>query len=78
MTESRACLWLALCVGLSPVRGANPAGGDAVCDTCHTAQTAHFRASPMAQALETVPRCEILKQHPDLSFQDGAYRLAGT
>jgi len=75
MTARGACLWVAFCGGFFPARGANPAGGDAMCSTCHTAQTTHFRATPMAQALDTVSRCEILKQHPDLSFQEGTYRF---
>jgi hypothetical protein len=63
-----ACLWLA------PVMPFIAAAGDAACVTCHTAQTAHFRATPMAQALETVAVSDILKQHPDLAFQEGPYQ----
>jgi hypothetical protein len=53
---------------------ASPMAGDAACVTCHAAQTAHFGATPMAQALERVEICNILKQHPDLSFQEGPYQ----
>ena len=65
----RACSLLAL---LPLV--ASAASGDAVCATCHTAQTSHFRTTPMAQALDTVAACDILKQHPVLTFQEGAYQ----
>lgn len=30
----------------------------------------------MAQALERVETCSILKSHPELTFQEGAYRSA--
>lgn len=66
----RAGLWLVL-PGL-PFLAA--AAGDSPCIACHTAQTTHFRATPMAQALERVEVCNILKQHPDLSFQEGPYQ----
>jgi predicted CXXCH cytochrome family protein len=49
------------------------ASGDSACAVCHAQQTAHFQATPMAQALETVDRCEILRNHPDLQFQEGPY-----
>ena len=65
-----ACLWLLL----PGVPFLAAAAGDAACVTCHAAQTAHFRATPMAQALESVEACNILKQHPDLSFQEGPYQ----
>src|ERR1022692_4499688 len=48
--------------------------GDSVCAQCHRQQAAHFAATPMAQALRTVAESDILKQHPNLSFQEGAYR----
>jgi hypothetical protein len=44
----------------------------ATCATCH-AREAKFAATPMAQALDRVEACEILKQHPDLAFREGAY-----
>ena len=74
-----AGLWLALhgllaLAGLPFLAAASPTAIDAVCITCHAALTAHFRATPMAQALDRVEGCEILKQHPDLSFQEGPYR----
>jgi hypothetical protein len=49
------------------------ASGDSVCAACHSQQTSHFRATPMAQALETIELCDILKNHPDLQFQEGPY-----
>jgi hypothetical protein len=49
------------------------APGDSACAACHAQQTSHFRATAMAQALEAVEHCEILKNHPDLQFQEGPY-----
>lgn len=49
------------------------ASGDAVCATCHAAQSSHFARTPMSQALYTVADCEILRKHPDLQFQEGPY-----
>src|SRR5580658_6068800 len=69
-----ASLWLALPALPFLAAAASPLAGDAGCITCHNAQTAHFRATPMAQALERVDVCDILKQHPDLSFQEGPYQ----
>lgn len=43
---------------------------------CHAAETRHFQMTPMAQALETVADCGILKSHPQLTFQEGSYRSA--
>ena len=53
---------------------ASAASGDAVCATCHSTETSHHLQTPMGQALYTVAACEILKQHPDLQFQEGQYR----
>jgi hypothetical protein len=47
---------------------------DSECVQCHRQQTAHFASTPMALALRTVAECDQLKQHPQLSFQEGAYR----
>lgn len=71
MRLGSACAWLV--VALSCTQSA-AATGDATCATCHNAQASHFRATPMAQALETIAACEILKRHPDLSFQEGPYQ----
>ena len=49
------------------------AAGDSACAACHSQQTSHFRATPMAHAAETVELCDILKNHPDLQFQEGPY-----
>jgi hypothetical protein len=49
------------------------ASGDSACAACHAQQTSHFPATPMAQAAETVDHCSILKNHPDLQFQEGPY-----
>ena len=47
---------------------------DSVCAPCHRQQASHLAATPMGQALRTAPESDILKQNPDLSFQEGAYR----
>ena len=69
-----ACLWLLLPGLPFLTAAASPLAGDAACSACHTTQTAHYRATPMGQALETVAVCNILKQHADLSFQEGPYQ----
>jgi len=53
---------------------ASPPTGDSACTACHTAQATHFRTTPMADALEKVAVCNILIQHPDLSFNEGTYQ----
>lgn len=52
---------------------ASAASGDSVCAACHATESLHFRETPMAGALHTVADCDILKQHPDLQFQEGPY-----
>jgi len=49
------------------------AAGDSACAACHAQETSHFAATPMAHALQTVERCDILKNHPNLQFQEGSY-----
>ena len=49
------------------------APGDSACAVCHKQQASSFHATPMAQALETVESCDILKKHPDLQFQEGPF-----
>ncbi len=49
------------------------AAADSTCAACHAAETSHFSATPMAQALEHVQTCAILQRHPDLSYQEGGY-----
>ena len=51
-----------------------PAPGDAVCTACHITQAKPYRTTPMFDALERVDACAILREHPDLSFQEGPYR----
>jgi Cytochrome c554 and c-prime len=53
--------------------GAATANGDAACGACHSVETAHHRATPMAQALEKVESSAILKNHRELSYQEGPY-----
>ncbi len=56
-----------------PMAAALPEG-DAACAACHATETTHHRATPMAQALEKVETSAILKNHPTLTYQEGAYR----
>ena len=51
-----------------------PAATTAACATCHAAQARTHGATGMANALETVRDCDILKSHPKLTFQEGSYR----
>jgi hypothetical protein len=69
-----ARLWMALSGLPFLAAAAAPFAIDAPCNSCHAAQTAHFRATPMGQALESVAVSDILKQHPNLSFQEGPYQ----
>ncbi len=66
MIRKIAVLMLALTAGA----GAK----DSACATCHQQQATHYAATPMAQALRPVAQCDILRQHPDLRFQEGVYR----
>jgi Cytochrome c3 len=50
------------------------ASSDAVCASCHAREALHFTATPMGHALQTVESCDILKNHPDLQFQEGPYQ----
>ncbi len=50
------------------------AAADSPCAVCHAAQTTHFGATPMARALEKVETSAILTSHPELTFQEGAYK----
>jgi hypothetical protein len=47
--------------------------GSRTCAQCHTFQASTFSATPMAHALETPPRCEVLIKHPRLTFSNGHY-----
>jgi hypothetical protein len=71
--RKRAVRALAVAFAMVPLAVAAPVG-DALCAACHAAETASHHATPMAQALEPVATCGILKGHPQLSFQEGAYR----
>jgi Cytochrome c554 and c-prime len=52
--------------------GVRYVGSDA-CAQCHAYQASTFPATPMARALETPPRCEVLAKHPLLTFRNGPY-----
>ena len=45
--------------------------GAAACATCHRAESGHQSASAMAHALEPVAKCNILRTHPKLVFDEG-------
>lgn len=66
----RWCLCLLLAA--LPLPAAAPA--DAACATCHASVASHFQVSPMALALEKADTAAILREHPDLTFQEGPYR----
>ena len=61
-------------VVLLPALLAAASSSDSACADCHTAESKHFAVTPMAMALEKVSDCAILKAHPDLVFEEGAYR----
>lgn len=65
-----------LCGMLLPAVLAAAPGANSACADCHAAESSHFAATPMAMALERVGDCAILKSHPDLRFEEGAYRTA--
>jgi hypothetical protein len=44
-----------------------------MCASCHSAELATQRSTPMAKALERVPQCRILHQHPTLTVRLGRY-----
>jgi hypothetical protein len=43
------------------------------CAGCHPAQAKPHPATSMAHAMELVPECKILKEHPLLTFTEGKY-----
>ncbi len=43
------------------------------CATCHPAQARPQPSTSMAHALELVPQCKILQEHPLLTFSEGTY-----
>lgn len=47
--------------------------GVRVCASCHPAQAKPQPATSMAHAMELVPECKILKEHPKMSFTEGRY-----
>jgi hypothetical protein len=47
--------------------------GDDVCTPCHKNESLHHRQSAMANALQSVASCDILRQHPKLNFREGPY-----
>jgi hypothetical protein len=43
------------------------------CASCHTKEASHFHETPMAHALQSAESCDILRNHPNLQYQEGAY-----
>jgi hypothetical protein len=50
-----------------------PNHGVRVCATCHPAQAKPQSATSMANALQTIAECRILKENPLLTFREGKY-----
>ena len=61
-----------LALGFATLAAAAPSG-DSGCATCHVKETSHFQETPMAQALQTVQDCDILRKHPRLQYREGPY-----
>lgn len=55
-----------------PVPQAKYVGGQ-TCANCHTEQAASYKGASMARALETVADCQVLREHPLLTFKLGPY-----
>jgi Cytochrome c554 and c-prime len=74
-TMKAACAVLCLTLSAPPLAAAAAPliPDDSACAACHRTEATRYRATPMADALEKVNGCTILKQHPDLSFQEGPY-----
>src|SRR2546425_310991 len=72
-------LWPAICgaAGWWPwaVHAAHPGSSSStfVCVSCHRSEATLQPGTSMARALETVPECEILREHPRLAFQERQY-----
>lgn len=47
--------------------------GNQACGACHRTEFAHHRGTAMANALEPVATCAILKLHPKLNFREAGY-----
>ena len=47
--------------------------GNAECGSCHADKVRAIAPSGMANALETIAECRILRDHPKLRFQEGKY-----
>lgn len=47
--------------------------GDAACVSCHPSEVASQKLTPMANALERIAECRILRKHPILTTQIGDY-----
>lgn len=62
-----------LCAAPSAVAAPGGNAGDAECGSCHADKTRPYAPSGMANALETIAGCRILRDHPKLRFQEDEY-----
>ncbi len=70
----RPARWVAMLAAPFLAQAAGPFVGDQACAQCHRDRAVHYPDTPMAQALVSAARCEILKQYTDLTFQEGVYK----
>jgi hypothetical protein len=64
----------AVTIGAAVLLFLHPAAASAVtCASCHKTEALSQPATSMGHALELVPDCTILRQHPRLTFQFGRY-----
>lgn len=50
-----------------------PVSGWADCSQCHGETAGRFQHTAMANALQPIASCDILKRHPKLTFREGPY-----
>ncbi len=50
--------------------------GESVCAPCHASKITALHAAPMGRASETAAECQVLRSHPNLTFQNGRYRYS--
>lgn len=73
----RSIAFLMILMAAMPVvkaeMSAVPSRAVRVCATCHPRQAKPHPGTSMAHAMELPAECDILKQHPILTFQEGPY-----
>ncbi len=50
--------------------------GESACAQCHASKIATLHAAPMGRASETAAECQVLRAHPNLTFQNGRFRYS--